>query len=97
MIHCNVVSTDVISDHDGPYAIFSIKKGRFQKRYKYVQHEKNLDMNKHILDFKQLPTSLVYVFDEPDDKISILNKLVNQCTSEHAPIKQTKFTRHPAP
>ena len=54
-------------------------------------------MNKYILDFKQLPTSLVYSFDEPDDKISVLNKLVNQCISEHAPIKRTKFTRPPAP
>ena len=54
-------------------------------------------MNKCILDFKQLPTSLVYAFDEPDDKISVLNKLVNQCISEHAPIKRTKFTRPPAP
>ena len=54
-------------------------------------------MNKYILNFKQLPTSLVYAFDEPDGKISVLNKLVNQCISEHALIKQKKFTRPPAP
>ena len=96
MIHCNVINTDEISDHDEPYAIFNIKKERFQKRQKYVRDEKNLDMNKYILDFKQLPTSLVYAFDEPDDKISVLNKLVNQCISEHATIKRTKFTRPPA-
>ena len=97
MIYCNVISTDEISDHDEPYAIFSIKKERFQKRYKYVRDEKNLDMIKYRLDFKQLATSLVYVFDEPDGKISVLNKLMNQCISEHAPIKRTKFTRLPAP
>ena len=57
-----------------------------KKRYKCVRDEKNLHMNKYILDFKQLPTSLVYAFDEPDGKVSVLNKLVNQCTSEHAPI-----------
>ena len=50
--HCNVISTDEISDHDEPYAMFSIKKERFQKRCKYVRDEKNLDMNKYILDFK---------------------------------------------
>ena len=77
------------------YSIF--KKNAFKKRCKYVRDEKNLDMNKYILDFKQLPTSLVYAFDEPDDKISVLNKLVNQGTSEHAPIKRMKFTRPPAP
>ena len=97
LINCNVISTDEISDHDEPYAIFNIKKERFQKRYKYVRDQKNLDMNKHILALKQLPTSLVYAFDEPDDKTSVLNKLVNQCISEHAPIKRTNFTRSPAP
>ena len=44
-------------------------------------------MNKYKMDFKQLPTSLAYAFDELDDKISVLNKLVNQCISEQAPIK----------
>ena len=97
LIHCNVISTDEISDHDEAYAIFSIKKERFQKRYKYVRDEKNLDMNKYMLDFKQLATSLVYAFDEPDDKISVLNKLLNQCISEHIPMTRVKFTRHPAP
>ena len=54
-------------------------------------------MSKHILDFKQLATSFVYAFDEPDEKIPVLNKLKNQCISEHAPIKRKKFTRPPAP
>ena len=40
LIHCNVISTDEISDHNEPYAIFNIKKERFQKRYKYVRDEK---------------------------------------------------------
>ena len=89
LIHCKVISSDEISDHDEPYAIFNIKKERFQKRYKYVRDQKSLDINKYILDFKQPPTSLVYAFDEPDDKISVLSKLVNQCISEHASIKRT--------
>ena len=40
LIHCNVISTDEISDHDNPYVIFSIKKERFQKRYTYVRVRK---------------------------------------------------------
>ena len=50
-------------------------------------------MGKYTSYYKQLPTSLVYAFDEPDDKITVLNKLVNQYISEHALMKQTKFTR----
>ena len=74
LMHCNVISTDKISDHDESYAIFNIKKKRFQKLYKYVRDETNLDMNKYLLDFQQLASSLGYAFDEPDDKISFLNK-----------------------
>ena len=81
MIHFNVISTDKVLDHNEPYPIFNIKKEYFQKQYKYVWDKKNLDMNKYILDLKQLPTSLIYAFDEPDDKISVLNKLVNKCIS----------------
>ena len=45
------------------------------------------------MDFKQLPTSLVYAFDDPDDRISVLNKLVHQCISGHTPTKRRKYTR----
>ena len=54
-------------------------------------------MKKYILDFKPIPTSLTYAFDEPDDKILILNKLVKRCRSEHGPIKQTKLVRSSSP
>ena len=51
LIHYNVISTDKISDHDEPYAICNIKKECFQKQYKYVRDQKNLNINKYILDF----------------------------------------------
>ena len=53
-------------------------------------------MSKDILDFRQLPTSLVYAFDEHDDKIWVLNKLVKRI-SEYTPMKRTKFTQPAAP
>ena len=40
MVHCDVISTDEISDHDEPYAIFNIKKEHFQKQYNYVRDER---------------------------------------------------------
>ena len=40
LIHCNVISTDEISDNDEPYAIFNIKKERFQKRYNMYEMRK---------------------------------------------------------
>ena len=52
-------------------------------------------MNNYISDFKKLPTNLVYNFDEPDDQIDILNNVINQCISDHAPTKKLKLTRQP--
>ena len=60
-----------------------------------VRIEKNLNMNNYIKDFKKLPTNLVYNFDEPDDQIDILNNVINQCISNHAPTKKLKLTRQP--
>ena len=48
-------------------------------------------------DFSTLPFSTVYSFDNPDDQLVMLNKLILNCTDCHAPIKRTKFTRPPAP
>ena len=97
LIHGDVIYMDEISDHDCPYMIFNIKKVRFQPRYKYIRIEKHLTMNDYVSGFKKLPTNLVYAFDKPDDKIDVLNNLINQCISDHAPIKKVKFTRPPAP
>ena len=42
--------------------------------------------------------STVYIFDEPEDQLFILNKLIIlYCIEEHAPLRRVKFTRTPAP
>ena len=50
-------------------------------------------MNAYIADFQQLPLNLIYRFDDPDDQVNILNKLINDCITEHAPLKRVKMTR----
>ena len=97
LINGDVIYTDEISDHDCPYTSFNIKKERFQLCYKYIRIEKNLNMNNYISDFKKLPTNLVYVFDEPDDKIDVSNNLINQCISGHSQVKKVKFSLPAAP
>ena len=95
LIHGDIIYTDKIWDHDCPYTIFKIKKERFEPRFKYIRIEKNLNMNNYISDFKKLPTNLVYAFDEPDDQIDLLNNLIIQGISGHAPTKKVKFTHPP--
>ncbi|XP_066930768.1 uncharacterized protein [Clytia hemisphaerica] len=97
IIHTDVIHTDEVSDHDMPYVIVNIKKERFQPRYKYIRDEKNFDINSFTSDFQQLPLSLVFSFDDPNDQISILNKLVYDCIESHAPLKRVRITRPIAP
>ena len=54
-------------------------------------------MNDYVADFKLLPISIVFGFDDPNDQIAMLNKLMADCIADHAPLKKVKFTLPPAP
>lgn len=97
IIHQNVIKTDEISDHDLGYVIINIRKQRFEPRYKVIRDEKRFSLNDYITDFSQLPFNIVYAVDDPNDKVSMLNHLITECLSRHAPLKRTRFTRPPAP
>ena len=68
----------------------------FQTRYKYIRNMKNFNTKEYYTDFSTLPFSTVYSFDNPDDQLAVLNKLILDCIDRHAPLKRTKFTRPPA-
>ena len=93
----NVITWETITDHDAPLVILNIKKQKFQPRYKFIRDEKSFNLENYINDFRQLPLSTVYSFEDPDDQVETLNKLITDCLSRHAPIKRLKFTRPPAP
>ena len=92
VMHSDVLHTDEISDHYMPYAILNVKKERYEQRYKYIRSEKDIDINSYVSDFRELPLNLVYAFDEPDDQVKILNKLVLDCIEKHVPIKRARLT-----
>ena len=97
VIHHDIAHTEEISDHDAPYVIFNIKKEKYQPRYKFIRNTKTLDMNSYTSDFQQPPLNLVYLFDDPEDQVSIFNKLVVDCINTHAPLRKVKLTRPVAP
>ena len=97
VIHHDIVHTKGISDHDTPYVIFNIKKEKYQPCYKFIRFEKTLDMNSYTSDFQQLPFNLVYSLDDPEDQVSIFNKLVVDCINTYAPLRKVKRTRPVAP
>ena len=93
----DVLSCPTVSDHDAPYAIIIILTALFQTRYRYIRNMKNFNTKEHYTDFSNLPFSTVYSFDNPDDQLAVLTKLILDCIDRHAPLKRVKFTRPPAP
>ena len=54
-------------------------------------------MDKYVEDFSCLPFNIVYGVESAEDKLELLNKLITSCIERHAPLKNVKMTRPPAP
>ncbi|XP_057310275.1 uncharacterized protein LOC130648252 [Hydractinia symbiolongicarpus] len=93
----NVLLCDEISDHDAPHVVMNIKKDKFEKRYKFIRDEKQLNIDEYISDIEKIPFSLIDTFDDPEDQLYVMNELILSCINSHAPLKRCKFTRPPAP
>jgi hypothetical protein len=75
----NVVATGVlptpeVSDHDMPYVIVNARLSRFETRFEYIRSVKSFCSDEYLRDISELPFSLVYAVDDPDEKITILNE-----------------------
>ena len=97
ILHSDVLLCPTISDHDAPYIIANMPVNKFQTKYKYKRNLKNFELKKYVQDFKTLPKSLVYSFDNPNDQLDTLDKLILNEINEHAPLTRTKFMRPTAP
>ena len=98
IVYENIVPCDtIISDHDAPYTIINIRKQKFENRYKVIRDEKSFNLLNYKEDFSQIPLSILYALDDPEEQISVLNDLITECLNKHAPLKRVKFTRPPAP
>ena len=58
---------------------------------------KNFNTKEYYTDLSTLPFSTVCSFDNPDDQLAKLSKLIFNCIDRHAPLKRTKFTRPSVP
>ena len=74
--------------------VLNIKEQKFQPRYKFVRDEKSFNLEHHINDFSQLPLFKVHGFDDSDDQVKTLNRVITDCFSLHAPINSITFTAH---
>ena len=58
---------------------------------------RNFNIKEYYADFSTLPFSTVYSFENPEDQLAMLNKLILDCIDRHAPLKRKKITRPPPP
>ena len=50
-------------------------------------------MENYVTDFQQPSLNLVYSFDDPDDQVPMLNKLIIDCINIHSTLKRVELTR----
>ena len=93
----DVLPCATISHHDAPYIFVNIPTNKYEIRYKFIRNLKHFDLETYINDFKTLTFATVYSFNETDDQLDTLNKLILSLIDKHAPLIKTKFTRTPAP
>ena len=86
-----------ISDHDAPYACIDIRVTRLAPRFKYIRNERHFNEESYVEDCANLPLSVVYVLEDPNEKLDVFNDHILQCIGRHAPLKRIKLARPPAP
>ena len=63
----------------------------------------NIRIMKHFVeqdfidDCAELPLSVIYSTDDPDEQLDYFNYLFSDCLDRHAPLKRVRVTRPPAP
>ena len=95
--HTDVLPCPLISDHDAPYCTLNIRISRYAPRYKFIRNEKQFNENAFVEDFSTIPIQVPYALEDPDEKVKILQTLIQECLERHAPLRRIKLTRPPAP
>ena len=58
---------------------------------------KNFDEQAFVDDLEQAPFSLIYLSDDPDFQLDLLNSTLVEHIDRHAPLRRVRLTRPPAP
>ena len=99
--HCaaaaEIIPAPTISDRNAVFACVNVRVRRFQPRYKWLRLERKFVTEEFLEDSANLPYSVIYGLESPDDMVNALNTLFSECINRHAPLKRVKLTRPPAP
>ena len=95
--HTGILPCSIVSDHDGIFACVNVRVERFKPRYKFIRYMKNFDEQAFVADLEQAPFSLIYLSDDPDFQLDLLNSILVEHIDRHAPLRRVRITRPPAP
>ena len=91
-----ILPCSVISDHDGVYTCVNVRVKRFLLPYKFIRNIKSFVEKDFVDDFANLPLSLIYSFEDPDNHLDYFNAALVECLERHAPLRRARVTRPPA-
>ena len=97
-----ITVTDVIlgwsiSNHEDIFACVNVRVPCYHPRYKWIRLEKRLNAEEFVEDCANLPLSVVYGLNSPDDMVQGFSTLFDECIDRHAPLKRIKVTHPLAP
>ena len=95
--HTGILPCSIVSDHDGIFACANVRIERFKPRYKFIRYMKNFDEQAFVDDLEQAPFSLIFLSDDPDFQLHLLNSILVEHIDRHAPLRRVRLTRPPAP
>ena len=84
-----------ISDHDLPYVVLRLQRGRPRSTYMTARSFKGYKADWFYKDLSNVPWSFLDIVDDVEDKLYACNILFNDILDEHAPIKGLKYTGDP--
>ena len=94
----DVLPCSTVSDHNAAYDILKIPTKLSETRFKKnSRNMKNFNASECQADSHNLPFCAIYDFNDPEDQLAVLNKLLFDSINQHDPLKMTKLTRLAVP
>ena len=70
--HTDMLPCPTISDHNGPHTFLNVRLKKYEPYLEYIRDERKFNEEIFLKDLEQVPFSLVYGVDDPNEKLECL-------------------------
>ena len=95
--HTGVIPCSIVSDHHFPVAYINVRVERFKSVYKYIRNTRDFVEQDFLNDFSELPFSLIYSTDNPDEQLQAIAKKVETLTVNNRTMRVIQVSASPIP